>query len=143
MSGEKYLTQINYYAVATCTFLYMVLGIAWYAVFFRKPWMGLMEINPEELKTTELQERAKLGFITSFVCYFLMALTLSCFIRYAGAKTALDGLELGMLCWFGFTFTTMLPNHIFSNKPIQLAIINLGYPLVGMSLMGMILAVWP
>ncbi|MDD4975405.1 MAG: DUF1761 domain-containing protein [Bacteriovorax sp.] len=136
------MTQINYYAVVTCTLLYIVLGALWYTVIFGKSWMSLMEITLAQLKTTEVQERAKLGVVTSVVCYFLMALTLSCFIRYGGAKTATDGLEIGMLCWFGFTFTTMLPNHLFSKKSISLAIINLGYPLVGMSLMGMILATW-
>jgi hypothetical protein len=140
-SGEV-MTQINYYAVVTCTLLYMVLGTIWYTILFGKPWMNLMEISPDELKTTEFQERAQVGFVTSIVCYFLMALTLSCFIRYGGAKKAIDGLEIGMLCWFGFTFTTMLPNHLFSKKPIQLALINLGHHLVGMSLIGMILAVW-
>ncbi|MBC7539985.1 MAG: DUF1761 domain-containing protein [Bacteriovorax sp.] len=136
------MTQINYYAVITCTLLYMVLGALWYTVLFGKQWMKLMEISPDEMNTTEFQERAKVGIVTSIICYFLMVLTLSCFIRYGGAKKAKDGLEIGMLCWFGFTFTTMLPNHLFSKKPIQLGLINLGYPFVGMSLMGMILAVW-
>jgi hypothetical protein len=133
------MTQINYYAVVTCTLLYMVLGTVWYTVLFGKAWMSMMEITPEQLKTSEIQERAKLGLVTSIVCYFLMSLTLSCFIRYGGAKTATDGLEIGMLCWFGFTFTTMLPNHLFSKK---LAIIDIGFPMVGMSLMGILLATW-
>ncbi len=135
-------TQFNFSAVLVSAVLHMVLGLLWYTFFFKKAFLELMGITPEHMSDAESQRAAVHGYFASFFSYILMGVILSYFVIFTGSATALEGLKLGLLCWAGFTLTTMLPNHYFSMKPLKLALINISYHLVGLSLMGMILASW-
>lgn len=134
--------QFNFSAILVCAVLNMLLGFLWYAFIFTKPWMKLMGMSPDKMSDHEPQTAVTHGYFASFLSYIIMAIVLSYFVILTGATTALEGLKLGFLCWLGFSLTTMLPHHYFSMKPIKLAFINISYPLVGVSMMGVILAVW-
>lgn len=134
--------QFNFSAILVCAVLNMILGFLWYAFLFTKPWIQLMGLNPDKMSESKAQHSVVHGYFASFISYIVMALVLSYFIIFTGATTALEGLKLGLLCWLGFCLTTMLPHHYFSMKPLKLALINISYPLVGVSMMGVILAVW-
>ncbi len=134
--------QFNFSAILVCAVLNMILGFFWYAMLFSRPWLRLMEIKPDQMSSPESQRAAVHGYFASFLSYLIMATVLSYFIIITGATTALEGLKLGFVCWLGFSLTTMLPNHYFSMKPLSLAFINISYPLVGVSMMGVILTIW-
>lgn len=134
--------QFNFSAILICAVLNMVLGFVWYGLLFSKAFIMLMGITPDHMSDPESQRAAVHGYFASFFSSILMAIVLSYMIIFTNSTTAVEGLKLGLLCWLGFTLTTMLPNHYFSMKPIKLALINIAYPLVGLSLMGMILAFW-
>ena len=51
-------------------------------------------------------------------------------------------MELGAIIWVAFAGTTGLMTNMYSNKPIALFLIDGGYQLVYMMVMGGILAVW-
>lgn len=133
---------VNYWAVALCAFLNMGLGDLWYSVLFGKPWMRLMGLSGESLNNPQSMRRAKMGYRVSTICYLIMAWILAHFVKFTGATTILQGIQLGALLWLGFTLPAMLPNHFFSDRPLRLAWINIGFPLVGLCLMGAILAAW-
>ncbi|CAF3548452.1 unnamed protein product [Rotaria sp. Silwood2] len=74
-----------------------------------------------------------------------MAIVMAHFIEYTHASGSwFDGLKIGFCCWLGFTLTTMLPNQVFSKDKFSwlLAAITIGYPMVGLSTAGAILAAW-
>ena len=135
-------TPVNLGAVASCALLHMALGALWYSVLFGKPWTRLMGLSAEGRQSPASVKRAKMGYRISILCYLLMAWILAHFVKFTGAATVWQGIQLGALLWLGFTLPTMLPNHFFSDRPVRLAWINLGFPLVGLCLMGAILAVW-
>lgn len=135
-------SQFNFSAVLVSAVLHMVLGLLWYTFFFKKAFVALMGITPEHMSDPDAQTAAVHGYFASFFSYILMGVVLSYFIIFTGAATPLEGFKLGLLCWAGFTLTTMLPNHYFAMKPLKLALINISYHLVGLSLMGIILASW-
>lgn len=136
------ISQFNFSAIFVCAVLNMVLGFIWYAFIFSKAFIQLMGISPERMSDPEAQRAAVHGYFASFFSSVLMAFVLSHFIIYMDVETAVDGLKIGLLAWLGFVVTTMLPNHYFSMKPLKLALINIAYPMVGLSLMGIILAMW-
>jgi hypothetical protein len=102
----------------------------------------LMGMNGEVVDSPESMKRAKIGYRVSIICYLIMAWVLAHFVKYTGAGTAWEGIQLGALCWLGFSLPTMLPNHFFSDRPVRLAWINIGFPFVGLCMMGAILALW-
>lgn len=136
------LAEYNFSAILICAVLNMVLGFIWYGLIFSKAFIQLMGISPDHMSDPASQKAAVHGYFASFFSSILMAIILSYFIIFSNSTTALEGLKLGLLSWLGFTLTTMLPNHYFSMKPVKLALINISYPMVGLSLMGMILAFW-
>lgn len=134
--------QFNFSAILVCAVLNMVLGFVWYGFLFGKAFMQLLGTTPEHMSDPKVQRAAVHGYFASLISSVLMSIVLSYMIIFTNSTSAIEGLKLGLLCWFGFTLTTMLPNHYFSMKPLKLALINISYPLVGLSLMGMILAFW-
>lgn len=134
--------DFNISAILVCAVLNMVLGFIWYGLLFSKAFIQLMGISPDHMSDPASQKAAVHGYFASFFSSILMAFVLSYIIIYTEAVTAAEGLKLGLLSWAGFTLTTMLPNHYFSMRPLKLALINISYPMVGLSLMGMILAFW-
>ncbi|UJR30704.1 hypothetical protein I4U23_018224 [Adineta vaga] len=141
------MVTINYWAVATCTFINMILGGLWYSpLLFAKPWIKLMGLDMKKMENDPtLKKNAQKGYIISTFCHLIMMLVMAHFIGYMHASGSwFDGLKIGFCCWLGFSLTTMLPNHIFSKNDFSwpLAAINIGYPMVGASLAGAILAAW-
>lgn len=139
------MTAINYWAIALCTFINMVLGALWYSpVLFGTIWARLMGLDLKKMQEDPIiQKNAQKGYIISSICHLIMTITMAHFLQYTNASGSwFDGLKLGFCCWLGFTLTTMLPNHVFSKNNFSwlLAAINLGYPMVGLSMAGAILA---
>jgi len=141
------MVTINYWAVATCTLINMILGGLWYSpLLFGTTWVKLMGLDFNKMKNDpNIQKNAQKGYILSSICHLIMTLMMAHFIEYMHASGSwFDGLKIGFCCWFGFTLTTMLPNHIFTTNNFSwlLSAINIGYPMVGLSLAGAILAAW-
>jgi hypothetical protein len=51
-------------------------------------------------------------------------------------------LWLGFLVWLGFAATIGLTGHMFSQKPIAAWVIDAGYQLAYLLLMGVVLTLW-
>ena len=141
------MVAINYLAIGVCTILNMLLGALWYSPFlFGKIFAQLMGFDLKKMMSDPVvQKNAHKGYIISTICHLIMTIILAHFIQYTHASGSwFDGLKLGFSSWLGFTLTTMLPNHVFSKSNFSwlLAAINIGYPMVGFSLAGAILAAW-
>lgn len=134
--------QINFLAVILCAALNMALGMFWYGFLFTKPWMRLSGIQKKHLENKANAQRARLGYALSTFCSLIMALALALVIKVTGLQSLGGGFILGFACWLGFSFTSMLPNHLFALKPIGLAAIDMGYPLISLCVMGSILGAW-
>ena len=134
------MAKINYLAVAVAGVLYWILGAVWY-VLFSERFVALMRWTPEDLARLESQGSAK-ELALAFASSMLTAYVLAHFVRYAGARTALDGALTGLRVFAGFVLTTNLATVIFEGRPAGLYLINMGYNLVALLLMGVLLAVW-
>ncbi|MGH7674341.1 MAG: DUF1761 domain-containing protein [Gemmatimonadales bacterium] len=133
--------DVNYLAVLAAAAATFALGALWYSpVLFAKAWMQAHGYSPEKLAA--MQKRAGRAYAVSFACYLVMAFVLSLLVDFAGATTAVQGLWLGFLVWLGFAATLGLTAHMFSDKPLATYLIDVGYQLVHLIVMGVILAVW-
>ncbi|MCF7805397.1 MAG: DUF1761 domain-containing protein [Candidatus Marinimicrobia bacterium] len=131
--------DINYLAVAVAGVLYYVIGAAWYSpVLFARPWMDALGFTKEDL---EDGAGAK-AYILTFVNALIMAFVLACIVEAFGATTVWAGLQGGFWCWLGFVATTMATNSVFAGRSLKLYAIDSGYHLVGLLVMGGLLAIW-
>lgn len=78
------------------------------------------------------------GFVTSF----LMAIFLNSFINYVPRPTFFDGAAMGLFTAVTFAVPLIISNSLFQRLGIKNALINSGYWLLTIVIMGGILAAW-
>jgi len=131
--------EINYLAVLVAAVVTFVIGGIWYSpALFGPRWMKAVGKSEQDLKRTNMG----VAYAGAFVTAVMMAYVLALFIGFAQAKTILSGAGIGLWAWVGFVAAPKLSNYLFSGWPRDLYLINNGYHLVSLLVMGAILAVW-
>lgn len=130
--------DFNIVAILAAVIASMVIGAVWYSpMVFGKVWMKLTGKNTQELKNPAF------SYIVMTVVAFLQALVLSQFIGFVGAGSTYQGMITGFWAWFGFVATTQASGFVFQGKSWRLYLLDNGYHLISLMLMGIILASWP
>src|SRR5271170_7520687 len=133
-----HLHHMNHLAIIVSALTLWLLGAVWYSpALFAKPWMAALGISPDAPKTG-----LAAGMIASFIGDLLVAFVLLHFILWSEAATFATGAFIGFICWLGFFAATQLPQGIYERRPFKLFAINSGYWLVGLLIVGGLLAVW-
>ncbi|MGH7599587.1 MAG: DUF1761 domain-containing protein [bacterium] len=134
-------SKINYIAVFVAALAVFVAGFLWYSpILFGNLWLKAHGYTPEQLET--MRAFAGRAYTVSFACYLVMGTVLTLLIAKTGATTAVTGLKLGALTWLGFAATIGLTANMFSSQPFSLYLIDAGYQLVYLMVMGAILGGW-
>ncbi len=95
------------------------------------------------IQKTEGKKRGMLLAATaSFICDFVIAFILDHLIVWSGAGSFGWGALIGFIAWAGFIAATALPQGMFEGRPFKLFAINSGYWLVGLAIVGGVLAIW-
>jgi hypothetical protein len=81
-------------------------------------------------------------YLTALVSAAVIAASISCITQLTGVQTALRGIKVAAMLWFGFVLTTYSTEYVFEVRPWSLLGINAGFWLLGMMLMGAIVGVW-
>jgi hypothetical protein len=133
--------HLNFLACIVAALVAFVLGAAWYSpILFAKPWMAAHGYTAES--APELRKTAPRAYGVSLVCFVVMAIVLAILIRHMGITTVFGGAHLAALLWLGFAATIGLTANMYSRAPIALFVIDAGYQLVYMVVMGAILGAW-
>ncbi|PIN70341.1 hypothetical protein COV93_01910 [Candidatus Woesearchaeota archaeon CG11_big_fil_rev_8_21_14_0_20_43_8] len=136
------LAGINFIAVLFAAALSVALGALWYSpAFFGKAWMRLTGINHKDLEKAKKKGMGK-NYIAGFLAAIVTSLVLSIFIVYVGVWNLSGGAMIAILVWMGFVATNSLGMILWENKSVKLYLINNGFQLVSLVLMGALLAVW-
>jgi len=130
-------TSVNLLAVLVAGIASFILGGIWYAKpVFGKQWMKFSGVKMGGKNPTKAMA---IGFLATLVMSYILAH----FIKYTQSTTVLDGMIGGFWIWLGFVATTTLYSVIYEGKSLKLYVLNNGYNLLSLLLMGAILAVWP
>jgi len=129
--------DLNYVAVVVAAVIPMLLGALWYSTaLFARPWMRAVDRTEQELKG------AQLGYVISAVGALLMSYALARIVRWAEVDDLWNGALVGLLVWVGFVATVLAVTTYFAGRPRQLWLINAGYQLVALVLVGALHGVW-
>lgn len=132
------VVTVNWLAVLVAGVVKFLIGWAWYAPpVLGKKWMELSRI-------TEADMRAGMApaIIGQLVTDLIMAYVLARVVAHYGAGTIVDGALVALLVWVGFVATVTLASVLYEKRPVQLWLINNGYLVIGLVVMGAILAAW-
>jgi hypothetical protein len=129
----------NYVAILVAAIANFLFEAAWYSGFY-KPWLEGIGRTDEWLRLNS-PNRA-LQFATAIVASAVIAAALSLVIQLTGAQTVMRGIRMGLIAGIGFVLTTWATEYIFEVRPFSLLMINGGFWLLGMMLMGAIVGGW-
>ena len=131
---------VNYLAVLAAVVLNMALGALWYSpILFGRPWMAVHGFTEESIKESG---GAGTGYAVSVIVSVVLAFAVALVAEATGSDTAVEGLLLGLLLGVGFVATTAGVNYVFESRPRKLYLINVGYPVVSIALIGLLIGAW-
>ena len=129
--------DVNYLAVLVAAFVPIVLGALWYSpLLFADRWMRAVG------RTREVLGDAALGYLLSAVGALVTSYALARIVRWAEVDDIWNGALVGGLVWVGFVATVLAVTTYFGGKPRALWLIDAGYQLVALVLMGAIHGAW-
>ncbi len=133
--------EINAWAVLVSAIATFVLGGLWYSpILFGKLWMKTRGHSESQLEA--MKQSVNRAYLVSFLCYIFMAVAFSALVSFTGVSTPIQGIGLGILIWVGFAATIGLTGNMFSQDKISAYLIDSGYQLAYLILMGLILTLW-
>jgi hypothetical protein len=129
--------DLNWIAIIVAAIIPIVLGALWYSpVLFAEPWMRAVGRTREELGN------AAFGYLLSAIGALVSSYALARIIKWAEVDDLWNGALVGILVWVGFVATVLAVTTYFGGRPRVLWMINAGYQLVALVLMGAILGAW-
>jgi hypothetical protein len=137
---ESSRVRLNYLAILVAAIACFLLEAGWYT-FFMQTWLNGIGRTMEWLMSPE-ESHPALQYGTAFISAAVIATAISSVIQLTGLQTALRGIKVGALLWFGLIFTTLSTEYVFEVRPLSLLGINGGFWLLGMALMGAIVGAW-
>jgi hypothetical protein len=120
---------------------YWILGAVWYRLLFTNQFVSLMHLTPQQLEEMQKQVPAK-AYSLAFLSGLIMSAVLAWLFSLIKPKTAIQAAGIAALLWCGFVLTTTVDTVLFESRPLGLYLINNGYHLVGLLLVGLILGSW-
>jgi len=131
-------TAVNYWVVLAAAVAGFALGMIWYRTL-AKPWAAATGIA-EQMADAGARSPPYGPLAITFVAELLMAAMLYGVIWHVSAAhfTVKGGVIAGALCWLGFVITVMAVDNAFARRKRVLLLIDGGYWLLTLLLMGAI-----
>ena len=131
--------DVNYLAVVVAAVVPMALGAVWYSpVLFSNAWLAAIGKTADEISAQANQVQA---FSIAIAASLISAYVLAVLAALSSASSVLDGIILGLWAVV-FIATASATWGVFEARPLRLWLINNGYYLVALPIMGAIIAIW-
>lgn len=135
---------INYFAVAVCAVLSMVIGFIWYGPLFGKTWMRIAGADAKDKAEREkMQKEAGPLYGIQFVLSIIQVCVLSFYLQ---AFSVSAGIASALLIYIGFVIPLVAGNAMWNNKPKKVMwaqfLIQAGYQLILFVVYAIILTMW-
>jgi len=133
--------SVRIFPVLVSAIAVFVLGALWYSPFlFGRAWVKAHGFTEETI--TRMRASAGRAYAVSFVCYLIMALAMSILIGRMDVRMLVGGVKLGAVLGIGFAAPLALTASMFSEKRLSAWLIDAGYQITYLILMGVILVAW-
>lgn len=131
------VADFNWLAIIVATVTAFVLGGAWYAEgLFGSAWMQDVGLTEEDTNSANTLKT----FGGTFALQLIAAMTLATLI--GADSTWLSGLHTGLVIGIGFLATAYGVTYLFEQRSLRLYMINGGYNVLLLAIMGTIIGAW-
>lgn len=129
--------SINYWAILVSALSTFLIGGLWYSpAVFGKAWMRENGLTEETLKNGNMTKIFGIAFLLALVA----AINLAMFLGPEVNVTM--GAFYGFLAGFGWVAMFIGTHYLFERKSFKLFLINAGYSIVALTVMGVIIGAW-
>lgn len=131
------MPQFNIWAVIVAAVSTFLIGGLWYSpAVFGKAWMRENGFTEEGMKNSNMVKIFGLAFFLAFIASINLAM-------FMGPEDNIGmGAFWGFLAGFGWVATFVGTHYLFERRSFTLFLINAGYSIVALTVMGVILAAW-
>ena len=137
MDMQNAFHNLNWLAIIVAAVSAFMLGGLWYSpLMFVKRWMKETGITQESTKNANMLKLFGFSFILSCIASFFLAMFIG-----AGAGGAFGALA-GFMAGFGWVLTFLGIIYLFESRSLALFLINAGYSVVSLTIMGFIIGIW-
>ncbi len=134
------MRKVNWVAVIVAAVVHFILGGVWFTVLAEQWLVGIGKTRADLMAH---QGSTVYIYVVAFLCNIVIARVLAQVILATSSSPNLaHGLRVAFYAWGGFVATTFLTEYVFELRTVSIWLINAGYPLVGMLIMGAILGAW-
>ncbi len=126
---------VNYLGVLVATLVAMASGAVWYGALAR-PWMAAAGLSEQAVAR---RDHGIVPYLVAALAKFVMAFCLAKILRVLDGVSIGNGIAGALFIWIGFVATTLSVNHRFQLKPWSLTLIDGGYWLMVLVLMGIVI----
>jgi Protein of unknown function (DUF1761) len=130
--------HVNYLAIFVAAIANYLIATIWYAVIFGKVWQKLTGITDMKPAPVNILLVLAGSFILSFVLYHSIVFGNS-FLKMSGIAGGLMG---GFFGWLGYIAPITLSTKLYEKKPWGLWLLDNGFWLISLLIMGSILSFW-
>jgi len=129
--------ELNYWAILVSALSTFLIGGLWYSpAVFGKAWMRENGFTEESLKGGNMAKIFGLAFVLGIISAVNLAM-------FMGPENKWEmGALWGFLAGFGWVATFVGTHYLFERKSFTLFLINAGYSVVALTIMGIIIAAW-
>jgi len=130
--------HVNYLAVLVAAIANYVIAFIWYAGLFGNVWKkltGIQDMKPAPLNIV-------LVLVGSLLMSYVLYHSITFGNYYVNTSGAAGGLMGGFFSWIGFIAPVTLCTKLYERKPWGLWLLDNGFWLISLLVMGTILAVW-
>ena len=130
---------INWAAVGVSSIVYWLLQAAWFTTFSHQ-WEAGLRMAPEELAAYKAHPNFW-PYLIALLCNFVLAYVIARVLAMGETYSVFRGFRVGLLAGL-VAALAMVTEMVFEVRSEQFMTVAAGCPLVGCTLMGMILGVW-
>lgn len=129
--------QLNYFAIIVSALSTFMIGGLWYSpAVFGKAWMKENGFKEEDMKGGNMVKIFGLAFLLALIS----AVNLAMFMGPENDPAM--GAMWGFLAGAGWVATFVGTHYLFERRSFKLFLINAGYSIVALTIMGIILSAW-
>ena len=133
--------RTNYVAILVAAIAYYVIEAVWFKVL-GDAWLTALGTNLSEMLAKISDRPTWPLYVGAFICNLIIALVMAWVFSQARVRTAIAGIQWGVMLWLGFVATVVFTNYSFELRHPRLMLIDAGYPLLGLIVAGAIIGGW-
>ena len=133
------MAAVNHVAVWVAGIVHFIIGAGWYTIL-GGAWLAAIGKTEAQIKAE--QPNMAIPLVIAIVVAIIISYTIAWLLPKLGAQSAAAGARISVTLALTLIATTMAMNYGFEARSISLWLINSGYMVVGMAVMGAIIGGW-